>query len=155
MGVDFPQNTAAPFVSFADAMADGTHTDWSAPQPLPEPPHTPQGATYLLPHVAPDGTIYTTVTNFNPKQGFCCASVFADKSTDGGTTWSGAGTAVSSVTPPPGIYPNTTSRDGIANTYAVGSHLDTHGSYPLSVAYEDFSAGPEHVRLTASLYAGP
>ncbi len=154
MWVDFHHNTAVPFVSFADAMADGTHTDWSAPQPLPEPPHTPQGATYLLPHVAPDGTIYTTVTNFNPKQGFCCASVFADKSTDGGTTWSVAGTAVSSVTPPPGIYPNTTFRDGIENTFAVGSHLDTQGSYPLYVAYEDFSAGADNVMLTASYDGG-
>ena len=150
MWVDFHFVTPVPYVSFADAHADGTHTDWSAPQPLPQPPHTPQGATYLLPHVAPDGTIYTTVTNFNPKQGFCCASVFVDKSTDGGQTWSVAGTAVPSVTPPPGIYPNTTFRDGIENTFAVGNHLDAQGSYPLYVAYEDFSAGVGNVMLTAS-----
>ncbi|HEV2243640.1 MAG TPA: sialidase family protein [Streptosporangiaceae bacterium] len=154
MWVDFHKITPVPFVSFADARADGTHTDWSAPQPLPQPPHTPQGATYLLPHVAPDGTIYTTVTNFNPKQGFCCASVFVDKSTDGGQTWSVAGTAVPSVTPPPGIYPNTTFRDGIENTFAVGSHLDAQGSYPLYVAYEDFSAGVGNVMLTASYDGG-
>jgi hypothetical protein len=154
MWVDFHTLTPVPFVSFADARADGTHTDWSAPQPLPQPPHTPQGATYLLPHVARDGTVYTTVTNFNPKQGFCCASVFVDKSTDGGQTWSVAGTAVPSVTPPPGIYPNTTFRDGIENTFAVGSHLDAQGSYPLYVAYEDFSAGVGNVMLTASYDGG-
>jgi hypothetical protein len=154
MWVDFHTVTPVPFVSFADARADGTHTDWSAPQRLPEPPHTPQGATYLLPHVAPDGTIYTTLTNFNPKQGFCCASVFVDKSTDGGHTWSVAGTAVNSVTPPPLVYPNTTFRDGIENTFAVGNHLDAQGRYPLYVAYEDFSAGVGNVMLTASYDGG-
>jgi hypothetical protein len=154
MWVDFHFVTPVPYVSFADAHADGTHTAWSAPQPLPQPPHTPQGATYLLPHVAPDGTIYTTVTNFNPRKGFCCASVFVDKSTDGGRTWSVAGTAVPSVTPPPGIYPNTTFRDGIENTFAVGDHLDALGSYPLYVAYEDFSAGVGNVMLTASYDGG-
>jgi hypothetical protein len=154
MWVDFHFVTPVPFVSFADAHSGGTHTDWSAPQPLPEPPHTPQGATYLLPHVAPDGTIYTTVTNFNPKKGFCCTSAFVDKSTDGGVTWSVAGTAFSNVTPPPSIYPNTTFRDGIEDTFAVGSHLDAQGFYPLYVAYEDFSAGVANVMLTASYDGG-
>jgi Neuraminidase (sialidase) len=143
-----------PYVSFADARADGTHTDWSVPQPLPQPPHTPQGATYLLPHVAPDGAISTTVTNFNPRQGFCCTSVFVDTSTDGGATWSVAGTAVSDVTPPPGIYPNTTFRDGIEFTFTVGNQLDAQGQYPLFVAYEDFSAGAGNVMLTASYDGG-
>ena len=154
MWVDFHHNTAVPYVSFADARADGTHTDWSAPQALPQPPHTPQGATYLLPHVTPDGTIYTTVTNFDPKQGFCCASVFVDKSTDGGQTWSVVSTAVSNVTPPPAIYPNTTVRDGIENTFAVGNQLDAQGQYPLYVSYEDFSAGVNNVMLTASYDGG-
>jgi hypothetical protein len=154
MWVDFHTLTPVPFVSFADAKPNGTHTDWSAPQPLPEPPHVPQGATYLLPHVTPDGAIYTTVTNFNPKQGFCCASVFVDKSTDGGQTWSVAGIAVPSVTPPPLIYPNTTFRDGIENTFAAGNHLDAQGHYPLYVSYEDFSAGVGNVMLTASYDGG-
>jgi hypothetical protein len=154
MWVDFHFLTPVPFVSFADAKPNGTHTDWSTPQPLPEPPNEPTGATYLLPHVTPDGTIYTTVTNFNPKKGFCCASVFVDKSTDGGQTWSVAGTAVPSVTPPPLIYPNTTFRDGIENTFAVGNHLDLQGHYPLYVSYEDFSAGVGNVMLTASYDGG-
>jgi hypothetical protein len=154
MWVDFHTLTPVPFVSFADARADGTHTDWSAPQRLPEPPHVPQGATYLLPHVAPDGTVYTTITNFNPKQGFCCVSAFVDKSTDGGKTWSVAGTAFSNVTPPPSIYPNTTFRDGIENTFAVGTQPGAGGVFPLYVAYEDFSAGVGNVMLTASYDGG-
>jgi hypothetical protein len=150
MWVDFHTLTPVPYVSYADARPDGTHTDWSAPQRLPEPPHVPQGATYLLPHVTPSGDVYTTVTNFDPKQGFCCASVFVDKSADGGRTWSVAGTAVPSVTPPPLIYANTTFRDGIENTFAVGNHRDAQGVYPLYVAYEDYSAGVGNVMLTAS-----
>jgi hypothetical protein len=94
------------------------------------------------------------VTNFNPRQGFCCASVFVDKSSDGGKTWSVAGTAVSSVTPPSLIYPNTTFRDGIENTFAVGNHLDSQDQYPQYVAYEDFSAGADNVMLTASYDGG-
>ncbi len=130
MWVDFHTLTPVPFVSYADARPNGTHTDWSTPQKLPLTPHNPQGVTYLLPHVDPNGTIYTTLTNFNPKKGYCCASVFVDKSTDGGKTWSVAGTAVPSVTPPPLIYPNTTFRDGIENTFAVGNQLDSQGQYP-------------------------
>ncbi|HET8894370.1 MAG TPA: sialidase family protein [Gaiellaceae bacterium] len=144
MWVDFHRLTPVPFVSFADALPNGTHSDWSAPQALPTPPHTPQGSTYLLPHVASDGTVYTTITNFNPKQGFCCATVFVDRSADGGQTWSVAGTAASNVSPPPSIYPNTTFRDGIENTFAVGAN----GA--LYVAYEDYSAGIGNVLLTTS-----
>jgi hypothetical protein len=117
-------------------------------------PHNPTGVTYLLPHVDPSGAIYTTLTNFAPKQGFCCASVFVDKSTDGGKTWSVAGTAVPNVTPPPAIYPNTTFRDGIEETFAVGNQLDAQGLYPLYVSYEDFSAGTGNVMLTASYDGG-
>lgn len=154
MWVDFHGVTPVPYVSYADALPNGTHTDWSAPQRLPEPPHVPQGASYLLPHVAPDGTVYTTITNFNPKKGFCCVSAFVDKSSDGGKTWSVSGTAFSKVTPPPLVYPNTTFRDGIENTFAVGNHLDSQGTYPLYVAYEDFGTGVDNVMLTASYDGG-
>jgi len=154
MWVDFHHNTPVPYVSFADARADGAHSDWSAPRVLPQPPHTPQGDTYLLPHVAPDGTVYTTITNVSPKQHACCASVFVDKSTDGGKTWTVAGTAIRDVTPPPAIYPNTTFRDGIEDTFAVGGQPNAQGRYPLYMAYEDFSAGVGNVMLTASYDSG-
>jgi hypothetical protein len=154
MWVDFHTLTPVPFVSYADARPDGTHTDWSTPQRLPVSPHNPQGVTYVLPHVDPSGTVYTTLTNFNPKKGYCCTSIFVDKSTDGGKTWSVAGTAVSSATPPPLIYPNTTFRDGIEDTFAVGNRLDSQGHYPLYVAYEDFSARVGNVLMTASYDGG-
>ncbi len=154
MWVDFHNRVPVPFVSYADALSDGTHTDWSPPQRLPLTPDNPQGVTYLLPHVAPDGTVYTSLTNFNPKKGFCCASIFVDKSGDGGVTWSVAGTAVPNVSPPPLVYPNTTFRDGIENTFAVGNQVNIQGLYPLYLAYEDFSAGVDNVVLTASYDGG-
>src|SRR5579859_7445043 len=78
----FDSIAAKPFVSFADAHSDGTHTAWSAPQLLPTAGNNPQGDTYLLPHVDGNGTVYTTVTNFEPKQGFCCTGIILDKSTE-------------------------------------------------------------------------
>jgi hypothetical protein len=154
MWVNFHLVTAVPYVSYADALPDGTHTAWSTPQKLPEPPHTPQGSTYLLPHADPSGAIYTTVTGFNPSKGYCCTSIFVDKSTDGGASWSTVGTAVSSATPPPLRYANTTFRDGIENSFAVGSVRDAQGKYPLYVAYEDYSAGVDNLLLTASYDGG-
>jgi hypothetical protein len=150
MWVVFHNRTPVPFVSYADAHPDGTHTDWSAPAPIPEPPHSPQGNTYLLPHVAPDGTVYTTLTNENPKKGYCCFAISVARSTDGGVTWSQLGVAAGpDITPPPGQYPNTTFRDGIENTFAVGL-TPVSGRYPLYIAYEDYATGFGNVLLTAS-----
>ena len=148
MWVDFHDVTPVPFVSYADARADGTHTDWSAPQRLPEPPHTPQGATYLLPHVAPDGAVSTTLTGFDPAHGSFAATISVLRSTDGGVTWSVVGTPAAGVTTPPG-FANTTFRDGIEDTFTVG-RTRVNGNYPLYVAYEDYSTGVDNVALTAS-----
>lgn len=153
MWVDFHRNVPVPYVSYADAHADGTHTDWSAPQALPEPPNTPTGATYLLPHVAPDGSVYTTVTNSDPAHQYAGTSAFVDTSGDGGATWATAGTAFSSITTPPGTFANTTFRDGIENTFTVGPKA-VGGHYPLYVAYEDYSAGVGNILLTASYDGG-
>jgi hypothetical protein len=154
MWVNFHFVTPVPYVSYADALPNGTHTAWSKPQALPEPPHTPTGATYLLPHVDPSGAISTTVTNFDPAHSYCCASIFVDRSTNGGKTWTTVGTPVASVKTPPLQYANTTFRDGIENSFAVGNHLDAQGAYPLYVSYEDYSAGVDNVLLTASYDAG-
>ena len=150
MWVDFHLSTPVPYVSYATALPDGTHTRWSAPQPLPTQGHLPQGATYLLPHVDPNGAVSTTLTNFNPKKGYCCTTIIVDRSTDGGVTWTTPGVPVSNITSPPLTYANTTFRDGIENSYVVGNHLDAQGSYPEYVSYEDYSAGVTNVMLTAS-----
>ena len=150
MWVDFHHATPVPYVSFATAQPDGTHTPWSAPQPLPTQGHLPQGATYLLPHVDPSGAVSTPLTNFNPKKGYCCTTIIVDRSTDGGVTWTTPGVPVSNITSPPLRYANTTFRDGIENSYAVGNHRDAQGAYPEYVSYEDYSAGVTNIMLTAS-----
>jgi len=152
MWVDFHDVVPVPFVSYAQALPGGAHTPWSAPQRLPEPPHTPQGATYLLPHVTPDGSVYTTLTNTDPAHHFAVTSVFADVSTDGGATWSVAGTPVPSVAAPMG-YANTTFRTGIEDSFTVGSVL-VNGHYPLYVVYEDAGTGVTNSMLTASYDGG-
>src|SRR3989442_4240060 len=89
-------NSSKPFVSIAQANADGTHSDWSAPQILPTISST-AGDSYLLPHVAPDGTVYTSVTNFPGGHGRCCITVSTDRSTDGGKNWTGLAVAIENI----------------------------------------------------------
>src|SRR2546427_392087 len=71
--------TAHPLVSIAQALPNGTHTDWSAPISLPEVGGTPTGGTYLLPHITADGTLYTSLVTTMPKKKFCFDVLFLDK----------------------------------------------------------------------------
>src|SRR6266480_1554428 len=96
--------TAHPLVSYAQARKDGTHTDWSAPIPLPEVPASPTGATYLLPHVTPDGTVYTTLTTTKPAMKFSFDKIALDQSTDGGDTWTTVSTVADNIAAPPARY---------------------------------------------------
>jgi len=146
--------SAVPYVSIADARANGTHTAWSTPQALPTAGNNPQGDTYLLPHVDGNGTAYTTITNFEPKHGFCCTNIILDRSTDGGVTWHSVSNVVTDVTAPPLTYPNTNFRDGIENTFTVGTKHLSNGTYPLYVAYEDHSTGFGNLMITASFDGG-
>jgi hypothetical protein len=151
MWVNFHTLTPVPYVSYADARRDGTHTPWSTPQKLPQPKSTPQGATYLLPHVTPDGAVYSTVTNFDPSHQFNSPVLtYVVKSKDGGATWSILPGTITIQHAPPLEYANTSFRDGITDTFAVGPKLDTQNHYPLYDAYEDYSAGVDNILLTAS-----
>jgi hypothetical protein len=146
--------TAQPLVSYAQALPGGAHTDWSAPIRLPQVPATPTGATYLLPHITPDGFVYTTLTTTKPAMKFSFDKIALDRSTDGGVTWTTVSTVADNIAAPPLIYPNTTFRDGIENTFAVGNQLSAQGHYPLYVSWEDFSAGVDNVLLSASYDQG-
>jgi hypothetical protein len=151
MWVNFHTLTPVPYVSYSDALPNGTHTAWSTPQKLPQPKSTPQGATYLLPHVTPDGAVYSTVTNFDPSHQFNSPVVtYVVKSSDGGATWSILPATITIQHAPPLEYANTSFRDGITDTFAVGPKLDAEGHYPLYDAYEDYSAGVDNILLTAS-----
>jgi hypothetical protein len=153
MWVDYHSLTPVTLVSHADARPDGTHTDWSPPQRLPQGLDHPQGTSDLLPHVAPDGTVYTTLTNFEPEQGYCCVNLGLDVSRDGGATWTFVSRLARDVSAPPLHYANTTFRDGIENTFAVGD-VRVNGSYPLYVSWEDYSAGVVNTILSASYDGG-
>jgi hypothetical protein len=146
--------TAQPFVSYAQAQPDGTHADWSAPIRLPEVSASPTGATYLLPHITPDGTVYTTLNTTKPAMKFTFDKLALDRSTDGGVTWTTVSTVADNIAAPPLIYPNTTFRDGIENTFTVGNQLSAQGHYPLYVSWEDFSAGVDNILLAASYDGG-
>jgi len=154
MWVDFHFIPPAPFVSYADAKADGTHTDWVKPIALPMGPHHPNGDTYLLPHVTPDGNVYTTLTNETLVSGFTDNDVVLDRSTDGGATWSTISDVITNVTGPVFCCDNnTTFRDGIFDTFTTSSTL-VNGNYPLYVSWEDDSTGYINVILTASFDGG-
>jgi hypothetical protein len=146
----FVINPSAIFESHADARPDGTHTDWSTPQILPTISGKPWDS-YLLPHVTPDGTVWTTTTNNPQKQGFAFADIYVVWSKDGGVTWQGPLPVVQHVNVP--TYKNTTFREGIVNTFAVGT-VKVGNSYPLYVSYEDGGTGLSNVYLTASYNGG-
>ena len=144
--------TPQPYVAYAQALPDGTHTDWSAPISLPQTGGTPQGATYLLPHAAPDGTLYTTLVNETPAHQSFDSSIFLDQSHDGGRTWT-ATPIIRGITNPPFRFSNTTFRDGITESFGVGSQL-VGGHYPLYVSWEDGSTGLSNIFLAASYDGG-
>jgi len=154
MWVVFDGINSKPFVSTAQAQPDGTHSDWSIPLLLPTV-HNTASDTYLLPHIAPDGTAYTSVTNFPSKQAKCCLSVSTDRSGDGGKTWVGLATAIQNIPFPAfvGGYANTTFTDGIDNTFAVGT-TKVSSDYPLYIAYNQRGPAVASVLITASFDGG-
>ena len=142
-----------PFVSTAQALRDGTHTDWTPPQKLPNVTGT-SADTYLLPHVDPSGTVWTSVPNFPSAHQRSTYNISVISSSDGGATWQGPLAATGDILQGPLRYPNTTYRFGIANSFAVGNHLSAAGQYPLYVVYEDYSAGIANELLTGSYDGG-
>jgi hypothetical protein len=151
MFTQFVLNPSRVLLSYADARPDGTHTDWSAPQVLPTIPGHPWD-TYLLPHVAPDGTVYTTVTNNPVSQGFLNNAIYLISSHDGGVTWRGPTLVIPSVLSP--TYRNTTFTEGIVNSFGLGTK-QVNGHWPLYVAYENEDPdGFSRVYVTGSLDGG-
>jgi hypothetical protein len=153
MWVDFHTPTPVPYISFADARSDGTHTNWSTPARLPTGNMQPGGNTYLLPHVAPDGTLYTTLTAAPITNGHATDTIGVDVSLDGGASFTGPSIVASNITPPGATYTNTTFRDGIENTFAVGT-VTVNGHYPLYTAWEDYSSGVDNLMLSSSTDGG-
>jgi hypothetical protein len=147
----FVLNPSRIYVSYADAHPDGTHTDWSTPQELP----TIQGHpwdTYMLPHVAPDGTVYTTITNNPIAKGYLNNDIYLLWSTNGGATWQGPKPVVAGVQTP--TYQNTTFTEGIVNSFGLGT-VKVNNHWPLYVSYENEDPdGFSRVYVTASFNGG-
>jgi hypothetical protein len=148
--VNFNGHGSKPYVSWATARPDGTHTDWSTPTLLPNPNQASNNNTYLYPHVDPDGVVYTPVVNYVSSSSSCCVDIYVDYSVDGGVSWIGPKLAVAGVhTAPltgPG-YSNTTFEDGIEETFAVGKNA-------IYLAYESKSTGFGNILLIASYDKG-
>ena len=155
MYVNFNGHGSKPYVQTAKAFSDGTHSDWTPAVQLPNQNST-NNDTYLLPHVDPNGVVYTPMINYDSEQGGCCVDVQMDYSTDGGVTWIGPSIAASNVHAAPLTGPgylNTTFEDGIEETSAVGNHL-VGGHYPVYIAYESKSTGFGNILLTATYDQG-
>ena len=147
----FVLNPSRIYVSYADAKPDGTHTDWSTPQVLPTVPGKPWD-TYLLPHVAPDGTLYTTTTNNPISKDYLNNDISLIWSKDGGVTWQGPTPVVQNVLTP--TYRNTTYTEGIVNSFGLGTK-QVNGHWPLYVAYENEDPdGFSRAYVTGSLDGG-
>jgi hypothetical protein len=146
----FAFNPSSVFVSYSDANADGSHTDWSVPAVLPTINGHPWDS-YMLPHVTLDGTVYTTETNNPSQKGFQFADLYLIASKDGGVTWQAPLLVRHDISVP--TYQNTTFREGILNTFGVG-HYRVNGNYPLYVSWEDGSSGFSNIYLTSSVDSG-
>jgi hypothetical protein len=151
MWVDYVFNPSIPLYSTAQARPDGTHSDWSPARELP----TINGKRYdqyLLPHVAPDGTVYTPVTHNQQQQQYANNDIYLDSSTDGGATWQGPSLIRAGITTP--TYQNTTFREGIIDSFAVGP-TKVNGHYPLYLTYENEDPdGLSRVYIVASFDGG-
>lgn len=152
MWVIFDGFNSKPFWSTATAHPDGTHSPWSTPQLLPTTSATASD-TYLIPQVAPDGTVYTVVSNFPSGDQRSLTTTYLDFSNDHGQTFQGPLTVtptVNTVLPPYCCYSNTNTRSGITDSFGVGPGTTASGKYPLYVAWEDYSTGFANIFVTAS-----
>src|SRR5207245_11378863 len=120
-------------------------------QLLPTVPGKPFD-TYLLPHIAADGTVYTTTTNNPVSKGFLNNDINLIWSKDGGVSWQGPIPVVQNVQSP--TYRNTTFTERIVNSFALGPKL-VNGHYPLYVTYENEDpSGLSNVYVTGSFDGG-
>jgi hypothetical protein len=153
----FAGKMSKAYISTAKALPGGQHTDWTPIQRLPSL-NASASDTYLLPHVDPNGVVWTSITNFPSRMSRSTASIGVDFSTDGGVTWQGPlATPAQNVQIPPLTYANTTFTDGIEDTFTVGSKAVNRVSpavYPLYVSWEDFSAGNVNILVSGSLDGG-
>src|SRR5256884_7048588 len=132
-------------------MPNGTESYWPAPQVPPAVPSKPFD-TYPLPHVPPEGALYTTTTNNPGAKEFLNNDISLIWSKDGGVTWQGPIPVAADVLTP--TYQNTTFTEGIVNSFGLGTKR-VNGHYPLYVTYENEDpSGLSNVYVTGSVDGG-
>ncbi len=135
------------YVSHADARANGTHTNWSAPR-LVLPEARGVGDNGSLPRVAPDGTVWLATSSFST-----ATAPFVMKltsSTNGGATWSKQRVIVRHQV---NGYRNTTFRAAFGEAFVVGPRK-VGKFYPLYAAYEQSVFSGSIIYLRASFDGG-
>jgi hypothetical protein len=133
--------------SYADARANGTHTNWSRPR-LVLAQTLGTGDNGSLPRVAPDGTVWLTTTSFrNNNEPF---TMSLTSSRDGGRSWARRRVIVRHNVDG---YRNTTFRAAFGEAFVVGPRKIGR-FYPLYVAYEESSAGTTKLFMRGSFDGG-
>ena len=147
----FVLNPSHIFVSTAKANANGTHTDWTTPQALPT---RERQAVGLVPAAARRaGRHRLHAGDERPAEaGLLDRRRRPDLLERLRRDVAGAAAGVDGNHR--ADLQNTTFREGIVDTFAVGSQRRRIGVYPLYVAYEDGCAGVSNVWLTASYDGG-
>jgi hypothetical protein len=120
--------------SYADARADGTHTNWSRPR-LVLAQARRVGDNGSLPRVAPDGTVWLATSSFT--RGDTPLTMSLTSSRNGGRSWAKRRMIVRHAV---GGYRNTTFRAAFGEAFAVGPRK-VGRFYPLYAAYEQAGTG--------------
>jgi hypothetical protein len=98
---------------------------FSKDRTLTAPSQTSPGATYVIPSVGADGTVYAALVSFPPSGK--ASNIYVTHSTDCGRTWAPFALAVPDVGLFPGSsLPNTRFRDGIVESFAASPTYAGH-----------------------------
>jgi hypothetical protein len=133
--------------SYADARANGTHTNWSRPR-LVLAQTLGTGDNGSLPRVAPDGTVWLATASFrNNNEPF---TMSLTSSRDGGRSWARRRMIVRHNVDG---YRNTTFRAAFGEAFAVGPQKIGR-FYPLYAAYEHSGVSTTKLFIRRSLDGG-
>ncbi len=121
---------------------------FTAPVKLTTPSNDGPFNTFIMMGTAPDGTLYAAYTSF-PSSAGPTVDTWLLKSTDGGVTFSPPSLAASFNAFPLAALPNTTFRDGIADSFTV----NPANGHPL-LALEVYNGRGIDVQITESLDGG-
>jgi hypothetical protein len=135
------------YLSYADARANGTHTNWSRPRVVLRQARG-VGDNGALLRVTPDGTVWLAMASF---RGFGAPLAMSfTSSRNGGRTWQPRRLIVRHDVDG---YPNTTFRAAFGEAFAVGPRK-VGRFYPLYAAYEQTRANNTRLFIRASFDGG-